>query len=227
MFKFRSNQKELLDEENIPTADLYLNLKELNTINSLLGGHSVTLKGLKTLLTNKNRSYSVMDIGCGGGDNLKYLAKWARKNNYKISFTGVDLKSDCISYARNNCKNYPEINFIQANYKALWAEPKTYDIVFSALCCHHFNNKELTDLIAFKKAKANVGYFINDLHRHPFAYYSIAWLTKWFSNSYLVKNDAKLSVLRGFKKSELKTFFQHNVKIKWAWAFRWLIIGKV
>ena len=86
------------------------------------------------------------------------------------------------------------------------------------------------------KQRSAVGFFINDLHRHPFAYYSIKWLTKLFSKSYLVKNDAPLSVLRGFKKKELEMFnFQCsppdrragilNARLKWKWAFRWLLIG--
>ena len=51
---------------------------------------------------------------------------------------------------------------------------------------------------------AKHGFFINDLHRHPLAYHSIRILTSLFSKSYLVKNDAPLSVLRGFKKKELE-----------------------
>ena len=49
-----------------------------------------------------------------------------------------------------------------------------------------------------------------------------------FSKSYLVKNDAPLSVLRGFKKNEWKNIFEKagikNYSIKWKWAFRYLIV---
>jgi len=78
------------------------------------------------------------------------------------------------------------------------------------------------------KENSVIGFFINDLHRHPFAYYSIKWLTKIFSKSYLVKNDAALSVLRGFKRRELEIFSAHSsvfsFQLKWKWAFRWLLI---
>jgi hypothetical protein len=43
-----------------------------------------------------------------------------------------------------------------------------------------------------------------------------------------VKNDAPLSVLRGFKKREWRLLFRHagidHYELKWNWAFRWLII---
>jgi len=77
------------------------------------------------------------------------------------------------------------------------------------------------------EVNARSGWFINDLHRHYLAYHSIRWLTKWFSKSYLVKNDAPLSVLRGFNRREwLELLRQADVrhgKVQWKWAFRWLI----
>jgi hypothetical protein len=74
---------------------------------------------------------------------------------------------------------------------------------------------------------SQLGFFINDLHRHWMAYYSIKLLTRLFSKSYLVKNDAPLSVHRGFKKKEWNAIFTEagirNFSCKWRWAFRWLI----
>jgi len=44
----------------------------------------------------------------------------------------------------------------------------------------------------------------------------------------LVKNDAPLSVLRGFSRRELEILLIKadikNYKISWKWAFRWLIL---
>jgi hypothetical protein len=49
-----------------------------------------------------------------------------------------------------------------------------------------------------------------------------------FSKSDLVKNDAPVSVLRGFKKMEWKNLLQkagiNNYSVKWKWAFRFLIV---
>jgi hypothetical protein len=79
------------------------------------------------------------------------------------------------------------------------------------------------------RSNSTIGFFINDLHRHPLAYHSIKWITKIFSKSYLVKNDAPLSVLRGFKRKEWKGLFQQagidNYELQWKWAFRWLIVS--
>ncbi|MCH5683887.1 hypothetical protein LWM68_06210 [Niabella sp. W65] len=71
--------------------------------------------------------------------------------------------------------------------------------------------------------------FINDLHRHTLAWWSIKILTAIFSRSYLVKNDAPVSVLRGFRKREWQQLFKKagiEATVSWQWAFRYLILYK-
>lgn len=227
-FNSRSTRTELLDEKDIPKQDLYRNLFELNIINHFLGGHAVTLKGLKKFKLVKQQEYTILDIGSGGGDTLKAIAIWGRKNGFTLKLIGVDLKSDCIDYAQAFCKDYQEISFIQSDYRDLDKLEFKADIIVTSLFCHHLSNNELKHLFKWCNTNAKIGFLMNDLHRHPLAYYSIAFLTSLFSKSYLVKNDAKLSVLRGFKKNDLMDVL-HELKVnsfslKWKWAFRWLLI---
>jgi len=226
--KNRSYEAELLDADNIPSKDLFINLKELNTINTLLGGHAITLKGIAAFNLQPNKTYHLLDIGCGGGDNLKVIADWGRRKGLQLKLTGVDLKLDCIHYAKEHCKAYPEISLICSDYKDLLNQNTSYDIIFTALFCHHFKEEDLSILFRYKQQHTNLGFFINDLHRHPLAYYSIRFLTALFSKSYLVKNDAGLSVKRGFSKTELLHLVKPftNFEVKWMWAFRWLVIVK-
>ena len=106
MWNPRSYEAELLDAEGIPKEDLYQNLRELNFINTWLGGHDITIAGLKHFLNaegNFNIPITIADVGCGGGDNLKAIAKWARKKNLKVQLVGIDLKQDCVDFAKKNC----------------------------------------------------------------------------------------------------------------------------
>ena len=48
-FSKRSYQKELLDQDDIPFEDIKRNMQELDFINTKLGGHKITLAGLKLL----------------------------------------------------------------------------------------------------------------------------------------------------------------------------------
>ena len=102
------------------------------------------------------------------------------------------------------------------------------DIIFSSLFCHHFTDDELTLQLQWLKTNCQIGFFINDLHRNKLAYYAIQVLTRLFSKSYLVKNDAPLSVARGFLKTEWNSICERagleQYTVNWKWAFRHLII---
>lgn len=226
-YKKRSLQKELLDQEDISFRDIFLNMKELEFINSQLGGHRITIKGFKKLLHNR-KSISVCEIGCGGGDNLNALQHYCVKNKVNCSFTGIDLNKDCISFAKEN-STIKNARFIVSDYREVDFEDEKPGIIFSSLFCHHFSEQELIEMLHWLRNNATIGFFINDLHRHPLAYHFIKLATKLFSNSYLVKNDAPVSVLRGFKKNEWRSIFKkagiENYSIEWNWAFRYLIIA--
>ncbi len=224
----RSYQLELLDQENIPFEDILLNMQELNTINTLFGGHAITVKGFTQLL-GKRKKISVCEIGCGGGDNLVAILKHCKKNNIEVKLIGVDLKQECIDVAKNNSLLKINTAFICSDYSLVQFQEKP-DIIFSSLFCHHFNEDQLVSQLQWMQSNALLGFFINDLQRHRLAHTSIKILTQLFSKSYLVKNDAPLSVLRGFVKMEWAAIFNkaliEQFTIHWKWAFRYLIIYK-
>ena len=225
-FKIRSSQKELLDEQGIPFMAIAQNMLELNTINTLLGGHAITLTGFKKLLRNKTK-ITVCEIGCGGGDNLAAIVKYCNKKKLNIYCIGIDSNSNCLATAEQNKYLQNNTRFICSDYAQVIFDIKP-DIIFSSLFCHHFIEEELSFQLKWMMQNSSIGFFINDLHRHRLAYYSIQFLTQLFSKSYLVKNDAPLSVARGFKKAEWNALFSKaeikNYKIYWKWAFRHLVI---
>jgi 2-polyprenyl-3-methyl-5-hydroxy-6-metoxy-1,4-benzoquinol methylase len=228
-FKQRSYQKELLDSSTVPFSDIKRNMQELDYINKNLGGHAITLKGLKSLLksvNSKNDPLLIIEIGCGGGDNLRVIKNWAAVHGCNISLEGIDINKECISYAESLSEN-GDIKFICSDYKDVVFQQRP-DIIFSSLFCHHFTDDELVFMLQWMKQNSSIGFFINDLHRHSLAYHSIKMLTQIFSKSYLVKNDAPLSVMRGFKRKEWEKLFAEagigNFRCRWKWAFRWLII---
>jgi 2-polyprenyl-3-methyl-5-hydroxy-6-metoxy-1,4-benzoquinol methylase len=225
----RSLQKELLDAEGIPFADIKKNMQELDTINRLLGGHAITLKGITAFLSPSTQTITVCEIGCGGGDNLNAIKKFCDQKKIRVQLTGIDLKKECIDFAKER-NTSPEATWICSDYRLVHFKKNGPDIIFSSLFCHHFTKTELVQMLLWMNENCTRGFFINDLHRHHLAYYSIKWITHLFSGSYLVKNDAPLSVARAFTKKDWQELFVkagiNNYSIRWKWAFRYLIICK-
>lgn len=225
LLKVRSYERELLDNDNIPEKDLNQNLKEIAFVNKYLGGNQITTSGLKKLLKDKSKIYHIIDIGCGAGDNLKAISHWGTTNGFQLKLYGLDIKKEAIDYARKNT-NGIDITFIIDSYENLNTLPYEFDVATCCLFCHHFHETQLSSLFITLQQNCKVGFIINDLHRHWLAYYFIKWAGMLFSQSYLFKNDAPLSVARGFKKKDFDKLMQSHkpFSIEWKWAFRWLVI---
>lgn len=226
----RSYQKELLDREDIPFDDILQNMRELDIINHRLGGHAITIEGLKHFIKRRSTptsSIHIVEIGCGGGDNLRVLATYCKRHRIAAKFTGIDINPHCTQVAREYASGIP-LNLITSDYAAVHFEDKP-EVIFSSLFCHHFNEEQLTSMFRWMHLNSSWGFFINDLQRHPLAYHSIKLLTRLFSKSYLVRHDAPLSVARGFHEKELKACLDEagisDVFIQWKWAFRFLVIA--
>lgn len=231
MFEKRSEEIELMDDLQLSNEDLRRNLDELETINYWLGGHQVVLNSLEKLLPQLrklNRPVTICDVGCGGGDMLREIAKWAKKQHLEVQLTGVDANNFMLQYAAPKCREFSNIAFQQHDIFSPEFKAQKFDILTCSLFCHHFGNEALGKLLKQLFNQANTAVIINDLHRHPLAYYSIKALTQVFSKSYLVKNDAPLSVLRAFRKRELEAILKQagleHFQLKWFWAFRWQLV---
>lgn len=228
-FTYRSNDIEIMDDLNCAGEVVDQTLRELETINTLLGGNHVTISAVKRLLSKKSfANVTIADLGCGGGDILKLVALMGRKMGLKFDLTGIDANPNIITFARKNSEGFPEINFEVDNIFSDEFRVKKYDLILATLFMHHFTEDELVEVFKSLKTQAAIGIVINDIHRHWFAFYSIRLLTKLFSKSKMVKYDAPLSVLRAFKKSELQSILQkagiESYQLKWKWAFRWQLI---
>ncbi|HXD76814.1 MAG TPA: methyltransferase domain-containing protein [Puia sp.] len=224
-FSKRSCEKELLDQESIPFADIERNMRELDVINTWLGGHRISILGLKKLLGGRRR-IRICEIGCGGGDNLRVLDRYCRRHGVEAEVIGVDHNAHCIAVAREKWKG-GNAEWLHSDYRAVQFDRKKPDIIFSSLFCHHFTDEELVFMLRWMERNAAAGWYINDLHRHPAAYHAIRWITRSLSRSYLVRNDAPLSVLRGFTRDEWMAIIKEagigEYRLQWKWAFRWLL----
>lgn len=226
-FSTRSEELELMDEFNEPEKEFRQNLRELEVLNKYLGGHRITLDGIAQI-AKREKHLSIMDIGFGGGDTLRAIARWMKRKNMKGALCGVDYNPVMACYAKEHSRAYDNIEYITANIFDPSVDERKVDIVSCSLFCHHFPHERLVRLVERMNELARKAIVINDLHRHWFAYYAIKVLTKLFSRTYIVKHDGPLSVARALTKNEWEQVLQEagvtNYSIEWRWAFRWLIV---
>ncbi|MBT8243653.1 MAG: methyltransferase domain-containing protein [Winogradskyella sp.] len=226
---YRSNKTEIMDDFSMKGELLRDTLDKLGNINKWLGGNRVTLSGIKRLLKGKpkDKTYTIIDLGCGHGDILRLIADFGRKQGYKFKLIGIDANQDAIDYATELSTNYPELVFENKDIFSEDFQKMDYDIALATLFLHHFKTNELEVLLKQLASKAKLGLVINDLHRSEIAYGLFKLLSLVISNQMII-DDGLTSILRAFKREDLENLSKNlNLKseIHWKWAFRyqWLI----
>ncbi|RSK50950.1 methyltransferase domain-containing protein [Hymenobacter rigui] len=229
-FSARATQQELMDDLTLASEELRQNLDELETINTWLGGYAPVLNALARLQPQfpKGRPLRIADLGSGGGDTLRQIARWARHRGVAVELTGVDANAFMLQYAASKSRQHPEISFQQADIFSPEFRQQPFDILTASLFCHHFPDEQLAPMLAQWHQQAGMAVIVNDLHRHPLAYYSIRWLTRLLGGSRLVRHDAPLSVARAFTRPDWQLLLHRSgirqYQLRWRWAFRWQVL---
>lgn len=227
----RSTAPEYMDEASATGRELQTALVELAYVNRYLGGIRTTLRALEGSLDKATRAtFTFLDLGTGAADIPRAIVQWARARHLEVRIVAIDFNPSVCDWARQCTVAYPEIDIQQADIFDLPFDPESFNYVHCALFLHHFPQEEATRIIRIMHKLCSKGIIINDLHRHPVAFHAITWLTRCLSRSPMVKHDAPISVLRGFKRSELMTLGLlsgiPNLKIQRLWPFRFLVTAQ-
>ena len=230
----RTSAAELMDDFSLKGEELRDTLDEISGINRLLGGNSITLKGVKNLLKRipQTETITIVDLGCGNGDMLRMLSEFGSHQGWDFNLIGIDANDYTVRYARELSVLYPNISYIREDIFGTTFESLEYDIALCTLTLHHFDENQLMHLLALLKKKSSIGIVINDLHRNALAYRLFQLIGFLFPMKAMAKRDGLVSILRGFKKEELVGFAKKlnisNYTIRWKWAFRYQwIISKI
>jgi SAM-dependent methyltransferase len=72
-------------------------LRHIAAINRLTLAYGPTLRWLEELIGRvpwEGRPLRILDVGCGYGDGLRRIARWAARRNLDVLLTGIDLNED-------------------------------------------------------------------------------------------------------------------------------------
>ena len=181
--------REILDDA--PDEEAQQNLRELTRINRWFGGHRV-LRGSLRQLYAADAMFSMLDVGAARGDVARTVKK---------AFPGAQVT--CLDWQTRNLRYAPHPK-LAGNAFALPFEDGAFDVVHCALFLHHFTDEQVVELLAKMKRCARQAVVLQDLERHPLAYYFLpatAWLLRWSS---LVLHDGPISVEAAFHADELE-----------------------
>ncbi len=227
----RSEEAEIMDDFELKGEELEQTLTDLEKINKWLGGNQITLEGIRILLKDspEKATIRIADVGCGSGAVLREIANWGRNQKFNLELIGIDANPYAIEIAKRRSDYYPEIKFETLNIFSEDYKKQEYDIVLCTLTLHHFKNDEILELLNIFRDQSQLGVIINDLQRSKTAYVLFQAFCKVFINNKIARKDGLTSILRGFKKNDLKKLAteipakQHYIKWKWAFRYLWIL----
>ena len=141
----------------------------------------------------------IVDVGCGYGDMLRVVWRWARRRGVGVRLTGVDLHQETVEIAREATRLPADaIEWIAGDVTGLELR-EAPDVVISSLVAHHLERGEIVALLRWMESSARMGWFINDLHRQPGpvrVYRVLARVMRWHR---FVQHDGPVSFRRAFR----------------------------
>lgn len=229
-WKIRTQEAEIMDDVSLDIDILKQNLREITLFNRLLGGDRVTLNGIEKLLKKcaVHGPVHITDIGCGDGEMLRRIEQWATKRNLDVRLCGVDFNPNAIKIAQETTAS-DGIKYLEADILTLDASAFRADIVLCTLTLHHFEDASLAAIVQKFIDASRCGVVVNDLRRSKFAYLLFRVVSRVFMLSRTSRNDGKISIRRGFTKTELKKlsksliFKNQTIRHRWAFRLQWII----
>lgn len=224
-FRYRSNAPEWMDDLSHPTGEIGRALNDIRKVNRWLGGHKVSLDGLRPFLNReRDPGMHILDMGCGDGDFLRYLGRYCQRNQIPRTLTGWDRNPSSLERGRK-IDPTGEIQFECRDILTFPGLPKGKVVVVCNLFLHHFTDSQILEILKRWRDMGCSAIVVNDLHRNPLAYYLFHVFGFIFRLSGMARHDGLVSILRGFTRSELKVFNEKlgvTGSIQWKWAFRYL-----
>ncbi len=205
IFTHRSSQPERMDLETLDAATTAVVYSQLEHINRWLGGWRATLQHLERFSRKwpAGKTIRMIDWGTGGADLPRAIVRWARRKGFKAEITGIDNNVAALAYARQTCRDYPEIRLRQNDLLNLAFLQEPYDYAITSLCLHHLPDEAIVHLLRQSDRFTRCGLIFNDLMRSSRAWAWIWALLKVFRAHPIVQNDGPLSVRRAFTPSDL------------------------
>ena len=205
-FRHRSPLTELMDEP-CSRDELRACLRDLARTNRWTMAYRPTLHWLNTLsdtIDLLGEPLRILDAGCGYGDALRRIERWANARGIAVELTGLDLNPDALSIAAEASPASSEIQWVCADIFA-FTPRKPFHLVVSALFTHHLADDDIVAFLQWMERHATLGWFISDLTRAAIPYYFFLVFSRLARLHPFVQHDGPVSIARSFAPEDWET----------------------
>jgi 2-polyprenyl-3-methyl-5-hydroxy-6-metoxy-1,4-benzoquinol methylase len=217
MLRDRAIAEEQMDAADLDEASYARVLADLAQVNSVTLARRPTLSFLNAVQGGRRSPLRILDVGYGDGDMLRQIARWGEQQGITLDLVGIDLNVKSAVVATAATPSEFGIEWLTGDYEDLAGSG--FDVILSSLVAHHMTTNQLISFLRFMDAEARHGWFINDLHRHGFAWVGYPLLARLFGWHRIVRQDGQLSIARSYRPAEWKPLLE-AANVKEARVFR-------
>jgi 2-polyprenyl-3-methyl-5-hydroxy-6-metoxy-1,4-benzoquinol methylase len=224
-FFLSNRQPELIEYMDRPACNPELlenTYRQFITINRLLSKWRRIYKTEMRPLMSGNKTYTLLDIGFGGGDVAVSLAKWAMQDRIKLNITAIDTDSRALEFVQ---KHYPEglITWRHTSSANLVLKRERYDFVISNHLLHHLKDNQLSNLLKEARELAIHKVLFNDIERNDIGYALFNIFSRVLFRHSFITDDGLTSIKRSFTRQELDQITPSGWNVQTIFPFRLLL----
>ncbi len=193
----RALDEERMDDPALDQATFTALLGDLGQANALTLAARPTVDFVRRAARRTQR-LRVLDVGSGGGDILRALARWCARHGVEAELVGVDLNP----LSQRAADAHPAPLPIEHRTGDYADQQGPWDVVLSSLVAHHMSEAELVRFLKWMEATARVGWLVNDLRRSAVAlagFRALSAAARWHP---IVRHDGALSVARSWREGD-------------------------
>lgn len=237
---FRSDRRDLqpewMDQPELDGAEHRRALAGLGRLNRLSRTTATLWKEIAPLLkSDPERTWTLLDVACGGGDLAVGLAQRAHRSGLKLRISGCDISPTAVQRAERLAHDAGvEADFMQHDIFAGVGDTSAderalprYDIITCALFVHHLESDQAVELLRTLSDHTGRLLLVSDLIRSRLGF-SLAKAACWLVTcSPVVRYDGPQSVIAAFTVGEAKELCREaglsDAEIRRRWPERFLI----